>query len=125
MAQQERLPNYLRAHRKRAGFSQREVAFLLGCKYGGKLSRYERFLREPTLRTALACEVLFDTPVRELFAGAFEHAEKNARRRARLLALRLKRTRDDPRLERKLATLTVITRRPPDDLIYEPIDPLP
>lgn len=123
MARQQRLPNYLRAHRKRAGFSQREIAQLLGSSSSAKVSHYERFLREPTLKNALVCEIIFDTPVRELFAGAFEQAEKEVRQRARLLALRLKRRREDPRLERKLATLTIVTTRTVDDLLYEPVDP--
>lgn len=123
MAQQQRLPNYLRAYRKRSGFSQREIAALLGGTSGAKVSHYERFLREPTLRNALVCEIIFDTPVRELFAGAFEQAEKEVRRRAHLLALRLKRRSEDPRLEMKLATLSVVTRRAVEDLLYEPLDP--
>ena len=123
MAQQLRLPNYLRTYRKRSGFSQREIAMLLGTHDGSKVSHYERFLREPTLRNALVCEIVFDVPVRELFAGVFEQEEKEVRRRARLLALRLKRRRDDPRLDRKLATLTIVTTRTVDELLYEPVDP--
>ena len=96
----------------------------MGCRAAAKVSHYERFLREPTLKNALLCEIIFDTPVRELFAGAFEQVEKDARRRAHLLRLRLKKRRDDPRLDRKLAAFTIITRRPPDDLDYR-LEPLP
>ncbi|HZR84212.1 MAG TPA: helix-turn-helix transcriptional regulator [Candidatus Binatia bacterium] len=124
MAHDKRLPNYLRAQRKRAGFSQQELAFLLGCRNGAKVSRYERFLREPTLKNALLCEIIFDLPARELFAGAFEQAEKDARRRAHLLRLRLQRRREDPRLDRKLAALEVITRTRTEDLDYW-LEPLP
>jgi transcriptional regulator with XRE-family HTH domain len=84
-----KLPNYLRAHRKRLGLSQQQVAFLLGCRSGAKVSRYERFTREPTLRTAFACEVIFHTPARELFAGIYEEVEHETERRARILARRL------------------------------------
>lgn len=38
-----KLTNYLRAFRKRAGFSQKEISFLLGIKSGAKVSRYEHF----------------------------------------------------------------------------------
>ena len=72
MAEERRLPNYLRTYRKRCGFSQREIAMLLGTGSGSKVSHYERFLREPALRNALRCEIIFDVPVRELFAGIFE-----------------------------------------------------
>ena len=64
-----RLPNYLRTHRKRAGLSQDEVAFLLGCRSGAKVSRYERLARRLSLETAFAYEALFGVPARELFAG--------------------------------------------------------
>ncbi len=96
---------------------------LLGTRDGSKVSHYERFLREPTLKTALVCEIIFDVPVRELFAGVFEEVEKDVRRRARLLAQRLKRRSEDPRLELKLAALTLVTKRDATDLLYEPLDP--
>ena len=83
------LPNYLRMHRKRMGLSQKDVAYLLGCRSGAKVSRYERFAREPTLRTAIACEAVFNTPIRKLFAGVYEEVERAVERRARVLARRL------------------------------------
>jgi transcriptional regulator with XRE-family HTH domain len=85
-----RLPHYLRLHRKRAGLSQDEVAWLLGAKSGTKVSRYERFGRQPTLATAFAYEVLFDVPASEIFAGVFEQAKEAtlARADAFLAALR-------------------------------------
>lgn len=123
MPKQQRLPNYLRTYRKRSGFSQREIAMLLGTRDGSKVSHYERFLREPGLRNALACEIIFDIPVRELFAGVFEAAERDVRRRARLLAERLKRRRDDRRLDSKLGTLARATKPTTDEFSYEPLDP--
>ena len=65
-----KLENYLRKYRRRAGLTQDELAFLLGCKSGAKVSRYERFARTPNLQTALAYEVVFGAPARELLAGA-------------------------------------------------------
>jgi transcriptional regulator with XRE-family HTH domain len=41
------LPNYLLSNRKRLSLSQKDVAFLLGNQDGAKVSRYERFAREP------------------------------------------------------------------------------
>ena len=37
-----KLENYLRTYRKRSGLTQREVAFLVGCRNGAQVSRYER-----------------------------------------------------------------------------------
>jgi transcriptional regulator with XRE-family HTH domain len=85
----QRLENYLRTHRRQAGLSQDQMAYLLGARDGTKISRYERFARTPTLETALAYEAILGTPVRELFAGAYARAERTALRRARLLKKRL------------------------------------
>ena len=84
-----KLPNYLRMHRRRMGLSQRQVASILGCRSGAKVSRYERFSREPALRAAIACEVLFGVPIRELFADVYEEVERAVERRARAQARRL------------------------------------
>jgi transcriptional regulator with XRE-family HTH domain len=66
-----KLENYLRTYRKRSGLSQDEMAFLLGCQNGTKVSRYERFARKPNLETLFAYEVVFGAPARELFAGVY------------------------------------------------------
>jgi len=65
------------------------VAFLLGCQSGAKVSRYERFSRQPNLETILACEVVFGAPVRDLLAGTFQKVEDSTLERARLLAEKL------------------------------------
>src|SRR4051794_13547660 len=66
------LPNYLRSNRKRSGLSQDEVAFLLGAQSGAKVCRNERFVREPSLATALAYQAIFQRPASELFGGLYE-----------------------------------------------------
>lgn len=80
-----RLPNYLRSNRKRLALSQDEVAFLLGTRSGAKVCRYERFIREPSLETALAYEAIFQKPVRDLFAGLYEKVEQEVADRAKAL----------------------------------------
>src|ERR1022692_2737361 len=52
------LPNHLLSNRKRLALSQGEVAFLLGTESGAQVCRYEQFDRQPSLETALACEVI-------------------------------------------------------------------
>jgi transcriptional regulator with XRE-family HTH domain len=84
----QKLENYLRTYRKRSGLTQREVAFLLGCRNGAQVSRYEKRRRIPPLETALACEAVFGIPVSELFGGIHERASKRVERR--LLELRSK-----------------------------------
>src|SRR2546426_6173483 len=84
-----KLPNYLRAYRKRSGLSQSEVAYLLGCKNGNQVSRYERRTHMPPLHTALAFQAALDTPLSELYAGTYESAANQVRRRAQTLAVEL------------------------------------
>ena len=83
-----KLQNYLRMYRKQSGLTQRDVAFLLSCRNGGEVSRYEKRKRMPPLRMALACEATFGVPVSELFAGMREAAGKEVGKR--VLALKSK-----------------------------------
>lgn len=93
------LPNYLRSNRKRLGLSQREVAYLLGSESGAKACRYERFTCEPGLETALACEVIFQRPARELFGGLYQEVQRKVAARAKALVERT----DHPKTGRRIA----------------------
>ena len=105
----KRLHNYLLTHRKRFGLTQAEVAFLMGCRHKTKVSDYEQRARRPVLETALAYEVVFGTPVRELFAGMFDEVEVVTHRRARALARKLSAVTQTPHIVRKLELLSRIT----------------
>jgi transcriptional regulator with XRE-family HTH domain len=104
-----KLPNYLRTFRKRSYLSQDEVAYLLGCKNGSKVSRYERFTRIPSLETAIAYRAVFNVPVDALFAGIFQKVEKKVMRRARLLARKINADNPDAVTARKLQALRAIS----------------
>ena len=84
-----KLANYLRAYRKRSGLSQSEVAYLLGCKNGAQVSRYERRRHMPPLRTALAFQAALDTPLSELYAGTYESIAKQVTARGQSLAVQI------------------------------------
>ena len=111
-----RLPNYLKTYRRRAGFSQDEVAFLLGSKGGAKVSRYERLARKPSLETALAYEAVLGIPVRELFAGVFQKVEQETVKRAQALAEKLNAPNPDRMTLRKLQRLRALTSAPEPEL---------
>jgi|SRR5208282_6153175 len=83
------IDNYLRTYRKRSGLTQSEVAFLLGCKDAGQVSRYERHHRLPTLHTALACASILRVPLTTLFAGIQEQVNRETARRIARLRLDL------------------------------------
>ena len=100
-----KLKNYLRTHRKRAGLSQDEMAYLLGCRSGTKISRYERFARQPNLQTAFAYEVIFRVPARELFGGVFQQVEHATLKRVQLLVRKLNTANPDRMTALKLKVL--------------------
>src|SRR5260370_42163208 len=85
----DKIANYLRAYRKRSGLSQSEVAYLLGCKNGNQVSRYERRRCMPPLRTALAYQAALDTPLSELYAGTYESIAKQVTVRGQSLAVKI------------------------------------
>jgi transcriptional regulator with XRE-family HTH domain len=106
--QAEHLNNYIRTHRRRACFSQEELAFLMGSGSGTKISRYERERRDPTLETALTLEAIFGVPVRELFAGKFHKVERSVADRARQLIAQLRSKSPSAATTAKLQVLTTI-----------------
>lgn len=90
------LTHYLLTHRKRAGLSQEELAFLLGSKSGTKVSRHEQERREPSLKTALAYAAVYGVPVEDLFSGLALTAELKVIGRKQALLIRLRGITKDP-----------------------------
>ncbi len=99
--------NYLQSNRKRLALSQSEVAFLMGTRGSAKVSRYERFKREPSLRTALALEVIYKRTVSELFDGLYQEVEREVAKRAKILTYRKDRKPKET-AARKRETLTAL-----------------
>lgn len=79
------LRNYLRTHRKSWALSQKQLAGLLGFRFPTPLGKYERDQRLPSLRVAIACEVVFGIPVSVLFEGIRAEVEEDVMRRANML----------------------------------------
>ena len=75
MENANRLVNYVRVRRKRAGLSQRELAQILGYRNEGVVSRHELFRSVPPLLIAIGYEVVFQTSVSDLFPGLRETVE--------------------------------------------------
>ena len=105
-----KLTNYLRSHRRRAGLTQRELAFLLGVQARGPVSEIEKHHRMPLLRTALTLEAIFGIPAGELFSGMrasiANEVDSRCEKLARELAPKVgSNKRHDYRNARKLAWL--------------------
>jgi transcriptional regulator with XRE-family HTH domain len=103
-----KLRNYLRTYRRRSGFSQTEVAFLLGCRSGSKVSRYEHFARQPDFLTVCACAVIFHASGRDMFSGTFQQVERETRERAQLLLRKLEQAKPSALTSQKLKALQAI-----------------
>ena len=69
--------NYLKAHRRKRGLSQRELGLLVGYMNEAPVRRHESSKTTPPLLTALAYEFIFETPVSAIFAG-FQSAVAHA-----------------------------------------------
>jgi transcriptional regulator with XRE-family HTH domain len=65
------LTSYLRSLRRRAGFSQRDLAELIGYLSGDQVSRHERADSLPSLLAAFSYEIVFRVPVADLFPGVY------------------------------------------------------
>ncbi|MEM8484446.1 MAG: helix-turn-helix transcriptional regulator [Bacteroidota bacterium] len=100
-----KLPNYLRTFRKRSGLSQAEVAFLLGCEHGTKISRYERQQRIPNLKTVLALEVVYKTMSKHLFEGVYHEIEYQVKERVAILHKQITKKETTPTTLHKLRSL--------------------
>ena len=92
-----RLKSYIKTHRKHSGLSQSEVSFLVRLKNKAELSRYERNVRVPSLRTALACQELYGVAVSDLFAGLSDSVASDTRGRLKRLQARLQ-AKVDPKI---------------------------
>ena len=78
----QRFKSYLRPLRRRWGFSQKELASIIGMKTVKSISRIEEFKRIPSLRTAFACGIIFHIAPVKLFPGVFSEVEQSVLARA-------------------------------------------
>jgi DNA-binding XRE family transcriptional regulator len=85
----QRFQTYLRPSRRRWGFTQAELALLIGYKTGKSISRIEALKQMPTLNAALSCAVIFNTEPTKLFPGAVYGIEQLVLDRANELYLQL------------------------------------
>jgi transcriptional regulator with XRE-family HTH domain len=104
------LGNYLKAHRRQSGLSQRDVGKLLGHHDGGHVSRHERSRSVPTLANAIAYELIFRVPVAAIFVGTRDtialSIEKQLQRLEADLQSRSSKDRNANLIAQKLTWLT-------------------
>jgi transcriptional regulator with XRE-family HTH domain len=72
-------PNDLVLYRKRMGFSQKQVARLLGHRDTSMISHYEHNRALPPLAVALGLEIIYRVPVAFLFPGMYNELKRTVR----------------------------------------------
>jgi len=71
--------------RKQRRMSQRQVAYLIGHRDATMLSKYERSILAPSLRTALKLSLLYRLPVREIFIEESSYAQDELMKKVKTL----------------------------------------
>ena len=79
-------PNDLVLYRKRMGFSQKQVARLLGHRDTSMVSHYEHNRALPPLAVALGLEIIYRVPVAFLFPGMYNELKRMIRDQEESLA---------------------------------------
>ena len=110
----KKLPNYLKAHRKRYGLSQMDLACLLGANTDAIVWQYEHEWRAPGFINLIALEYIFGLDSKTLFAGVAAEVEKETNGRARKLASLLASRPLTPHRLRKIKFLKSILSREVD-----------
>lgn len=82
MTRKNKLPyeNQLAIARQRKAIEQKQVAVLLGLKGIDQLSRYERGVQLPSLKTALKLGLIYKIPVRVLLNGYLDACREEMKR---------------------------------------------
>jgi transcriptional regulator with XRE-family HTH domain len=105
------LNDYLRMFRQRSGLTQNELAGLLGCGKGAKISGYECSDRQPGLETAIAYCLVFGVSYEELFTGKVQRLRRGIATRAGIAVNKLAKQPDSRLNRQKLKFLQEVARR--------------
>jgi len=76
----------LRRYRKIAQLSQREFGYLVGLRAQGLVSEIEAGLKHPSIHIQARCEIVFETPLIELYPVLYSKAQNEVFERALELA---------------------------------------
>ena len=93
--------SYLRHRRRSLDLTQRELATLLGRVCRAHLSKLERGKRMPSLGVAIACEVLFDERIEQLFPDLYQQIAEEVAVQLKTFLLSIDAGTNPRRLRRK------------------------
>ena len=83
MPLKQKYKNNLALTRKKNALEQKQVAALLGLKTSDQISRYERRIKLPSLKTALELQIIYRVPVHILFYGYYEACLNEIKKRGK------------------------------------------
>src|SRR5882672_1704021 len=98
--------NYFRLHRRRLGFTQAELAFLVGYQSESNISRLEQHERAVALAVGFACQTVFGHELHEIYPGLHEEVVEQVTGRMRELYQKLEQKRPTERTIAKLRALS-------------------
>lgn len=101
----EPLKIYLRTYRKRAGLSQKDIAFLIDVKSRSTVAKHETDGSVPTLDSLICYELLFGILVRDLFDGHYRDVADLFRERVNALLYLLEEKSLNAERRRKIGAL--------------------
>jgi transcriptional regulator with XRE-family HTH domain len=104
------LPTYLRSHRRKWAFTQRELAGLIGCVSADAISKYEALERTPRTEVAMALEIIFEETPKELFPVLSHAVHCEVLRNAKLLQKKLAEMTDAKSARKRQFLEALITR---------------
>ena len=81
MSKDTKLSNYLYRLRRIRGYSQKQLAMLLGLRTREAISDFEQGRRLPSLQTAILLEIVLGTRLHEIYPEMYEHLGVAAVRR--------------------------------------------
>jgi transcriptional regulator with XRE-family HTH domain len=71
--------NRLALYRRRKAIGRKQVARLLGHRTIDQISRFERGVKVPSLKTALKLAIIYDIPIRAMLDGYFDTCREEVR----------------------------------------------
>jgi len=86
MFRRKQIQNNLVLYRRRMGFTQKQVAYLLGQRDTSMVSHYEKGRALPPLTVALGLEIIYRVPVAFLFPVMYDELKRQIRDKEKSLA---------------------------------------
>lgn len=79
------IPNNLKKYRKIAGYSQNDIALMLGFSYPSNISKWEKGLSQPSIEHLIILSQLYNSLPNELYSFLWQTSKKTVAKKKLLL----------------------------------------